>query len=44
MSETWDELPRYFQTSAETGQGRDEVLAFIDDINQQWVPDATAGA
>lgn len=44
MSETWDELPRYFQTSAETGLGRDELLAFVADVNQQWQPDATAGA
>ncbi|WP_046242716.1 ribosome biogenesis GTP-binding protein YihA/YsxC [Hymenobacter terrenus] len=36
MQEIWDELPRYFQTSAETSQGRDEVLAFIADVNKQW--------
>ncbi|OGX86140.1 ribosome biogenesis GTP-binding protein YihA/YsxC [Hymenobacter glacialis] len=39
MSEIWDELPRYFQTSAETGLGRDEVLAFISEINKQWAPE-----
>ena len=39
MSEIWDELPRYFQTSAETGLGRDEVLAFIADVNKQWAPE-----
>lgn len=39
MSEIWDELPRYFQTSAETGQGRDEVLDFISEINKQWAPE-----
>ena len=44
MGETWDELPRYFQTSAETGLGRDELLAFIAEVNQQWQPDAAAGA
>ncbi|ALW85975.1 GTP-binding protein [Hymenobacter sedentarius] len=42
MSEIWDELPRYFQTSAETGLGRDEVLDFIAEVNQQW--DANAAA
>lgn len=35
LSESWDELPRYFVTSAETGLGRDEVLNFIGEINQQ---------
>ena len=44
MSEIWDELPRYFQTSAETALGRDEVLAFIAEVNTQWVADATASA
>ncbi|RZJ61558.1 MAG: YihA family ribosome biogenesis GTP-binding protein, partial [Hymenobacter sp.] len=28
MGETWDELPRHFLTSAETGAGRDELLDF----------------
>ena len=42
MSEIWDELPRYFQTSAESGLGRDEVLAFITEVNQEWKADATA--
>ena len=44
MSEIWDELPRYFLTSAETSLGRDEVLNFITELNQQWVADATANA
>ncbi|MBD2767779.1 YihA family ribosome biogenesis GTP-binding protein [Hymenobacter sp. BT664] len=44
MGETWDELPRYFQTSAETAAGRDEVLAFIADVNKQWSATATANA
>ena len=44
MSEIWDELPRYFLTSAETGLGRDEVLDFITDVNEQWVADAAANA
>lgn len=36
LQETWDELPRHFVTSAEQKTGRDEVLNFITDINQQW--------
>jgi len=40
MSEIWDELPRTFLTSAETGLGREEVLAFIEEVNRQWVADA----
>ncbi|WP_400191146.1 ribosome biogenesis GTP-binding protein YihA/YsxC [Hymenobacter sp. B81] len=38
MRETWDELPRHFITSAtgRTGRtGRDEVLAFIGEVNGQ---------
>lgn len=35
MSETWDEVPRHFITSAEEKTGRDEVLAFIEDVNRQ---------
>lgn len=42
MSETWDELPRYFLTSAETGAGRDELLDFITEVNRQ-VAAETAG-
>ena len=43
MEETWDELPRHFITSAETGAGRDEVLGFIAEVNRQVAADA-AGA
>ncbi|MFD2717389.1 ribosome biogenesis GTP-binding protein YihA/YsxC [Hymenobacter monticola] len=44
MGESWDELPRHFLTSAETGLGRDEVLNFIADVNQQWTEDAASNA
>ena len=44
MSEIWDELPRYFQTSAETKLGRDELLDFIAGVNQDWKADAMADA
>lgn len=43
MSEIWDELPRYFLTSAETARGRDEVLDFITEVNQQWQAEAASG-
>ncbi len=32
MRERWEELPPYFITSAETRQGRDEVLNYIEGI------------
>lgn len=44
MSEIWDELPRYFVSSAETRLGREEVLDFIEEVNQQWKEDAAANA
>lgn len=34
LSEQWEELPPMFLTSAVTGQGRDTVLDYIDNINQ----------
>ncbi|MBP5476106.1 MAG: YihA family ribosome biogenesis GTP-binding protein [Paludibacteraceae bacterium] len=33
LLETWEELPPVFCTSAETGQGRDEVLDYIGQCN-----------
>ena len=35
LSDTWDELPRYFVTSSETKAGRDEVLGYIEQINAE---------
>ncbi|SHK49897.1 ribosome biogenesis GTP-binding protein YihA/YsxC [Hymenobacter psychrotolerans] len=35
MSQSWDEVPRHFITSAEEKTGREELLSFIADINQQ---------
>ncbi len=35
LSQTWDELPLIFETSAEKGIGRDELLKFIDDTNKK---------
>ena len=35
MLETWEEMPPYFVTSAEKGQGREEVLDYIEKINKE---------
>ena len=35
LMETWEELPPIFVTSSEKKQGRDEVLDYIGQINQQ---------
>ena len=34
LFETWEELPPIFITSSEKGQGREELLAYIDEINK----------
>lgn len=39
MSEIWEEIPPYFITSAETGEGRDEILKFIEEINVNFMPE-----
>ena len=33
LSEQWEELPPHFVTSSEKGVGRDEVLSYIEQIN-----------
>lgn len=33
LREDWEELPSYFITSSQTGMGRDEVLGYIEKIN-----------
>ena len=35
MLETWEEMPPHFVTSAEKGQGREELLDYIDKINKE---------
>ncbi len=36
LKKTWETLPHLIITSAETGQGREEVLGFIADVNSRW--------
>lgn len=35
LQETWEELPPIFITSAENGMGKDELIAYIEEINAQ---------
>ena len=35
MLDTWEEMPPYFITSAEKGDGRDEILGYIESINKE---------
>jgi len=37
LRETWEELPPYFITSAESKMGRQEVLDYIDSINKEMM-------
>jgi GTP-binding protein len=37
----WSDFPMYFITSAEKKIGRNEILAFIDDINKKFIPNQT---
>jgi GTP-binding protein len=34
LLETWDELPDMFTSSSEKGEGRDEILGFIERVNK----------
>lgn len=34
LKETWEELPPYFISSSEKKQGRDEILNYIEEINE----------
>lgn len=35
MLETWEEMPQYFVTSASNDMGREELLAFIGELNDE---------
>jgi GTP-binding protein len=37
MSKTWESLPIYFTTSSQTKKGREEILTYIDELNQSEV-------
>jgi GTP-binding protein len=34
LLETWEELPPIFVTSSETGKGKEEILNYIEEINE----------
>ena len=36
LSETWEELPLMMQSSAISGAGKEEILNFIEEINQKY--------
>ena len=38
LAETWEELPMMFKSSAVSGTGRDEILDYIDKINNVFTP------
>ena len=35
LLETWEELPPIFVTSSETGKGKEEILTYIEGINEE---------
>ena len=37
LLEYWEEMPQYFITSSLTGQGKEEVLAYIHSVNQELI-------
>ena len=37
MLEIWEEMPPYFITSAESGLGKDDVLDYIQSLNDQFI-------
>jgi len=39
LRQSWDELPQFFITSADTGTGRQEMLEFVASANSQVPPD-----
>lgn len=36
LANGWEEMPQYFVTSSTDGTGKEDLLQFIDDINQQF--------
>ncbi len=43
LSEEWEELPPYFVTSSEAKTGREELLDYIEQINQQLLAEEKQG-
>lgn len=41
LSESWDELPPMFISSAETGNGKEEILNFVESVNKQYFENKT---
>jgi GTP-binding protein len=35
LANNWEEMPQHFVTSALEATGRDKVLGFIDEVNEQ---------
>lgn len=44
MLETWEEMPQYFVTSSSHDTGRDEMLEYINTINEQFHEQSETGA
>ncbi|WP_192823603.1 ribosome biogenesis GTP-binding protein YihA/YsxC [Rufibacter sp. LB8] len=36
LEDTWEEMPRYMKSSSVSKDGRDEILAFIEDVNKRY--------
>ena len=36
LAESWEEMPFMMLSSAETGKGREDILSFIEQINNQY--------
>ncbi|PKP27957.1 MAG: YihA family ribosome biogenesis GTP-binding protein [Bacteroidetes bacterium HGW-Bacteroidetes-19] len=41
LSQTWDSIPPFFISSAETGVGKDDILSYIETINKQYFENKT---
>lgn len=41
LAETWEELPQMMKSSAVSGLGKEVILNFIEEINQQYHPNTT---
>ena len=35
LANDWEEMPQYFVTSSEDGTGRDDILKYIDAVNDE---------